>query len=333
LTEKTEKQKNYIFKPFNSFTVSRMNQSVVEIGYILMDETQEMILDGDINGGMNHLFMGLQHIRNNHNHQEWKKFAQNQFLAHPLKTLIHQDPFTRHAFEKPRGYPGDAELLDYIYGFQEISHNISNLGNQIHLYCIDIPGSRSVRARRDILANTIDEVAKNSINPPRVLSIACGHLREAKKSLAFQEKQIRELIALDQDLLSLEVIKRKMRDYPITTVCGSIRQLLNKKLVFDNLDFVYAAGLYDYLSLALASRLTRIMFDMLKSGGTLLIANFMPSLPDIGYLETFMQWFLIYRNQADFEQVANEIPAERIEHKEFFMDKHENINFLKISKN
>lgn len=38
-----------------------MNQSVVEIGYILMDETQEMILDGDINGGMNHLFMGLQH--------------------------------------------------------------------------------------------------------------------------------------------------------------------------------------------------------------------------------------------------------------------------------
>jgi len=32
-------------------------------------------------------------------------------VEHPIRELIHEDPFTRRAFEKPRGYDGDTELL------------------------------------------------------------------------------------------------------------------------------------------------------------------------------------------------------------------------------
>ena len=41
---------------------------------------------------------------------------------------------------------------------------------------------------------------------------------------------------------------------------------------------------------------------MLKENGRLLIANFMPSNPDMGYMEAFMGWELLYRTREEFEQ-------------------------------
>jgi len=46
-----------------------------------------------------------------------------------------------------------------------------------------------------------------------------------------------------------------------------------------------AAGLFDYLLQRLAQRLTRAMFDLLHPGGRMLVTNFVPLIPDIGYME------------------------------------------------
>src|SRR5215475_11877146 len=35
--------------------------------------------------------------------------------SHPFAELVLQDPYSRRAREKPRGYAGDAVMLDYIY--------------------------------------------------------------------------------------------------------------------------------------------------------------------------------------------------------------------------
>src|SRR5215471_14831280 len=35
--------------------------------------------------------------------------------THPLHRMALEDPFTERAFSKPRGYAGDAVMLDYIY--------------------------------------------------------------------------------------------------------------------------------------------------------------------------------------------------------------------------
>jgi SAM-dependent methyltransferase len=270
-------------------------KSIQSAGYALMDEVEEMLLSNCVVQGMSRIAEGLKGIRSRHTSDEWLTFAQTGFLKHSLSQIIYQDPFTRHSFEKPRGYAGDAELLDYIYGFRFPPANSTVLGQEILKYSADMAAMpQSVRARRDILAQTIDCLADENSHPVRVLSIACGHLREAKKSEAFLAGQIGEFIALDQDLQSLELIKQEQSSYPIQTIHSSITALIRNKLTFENLDLVYAAGLYDYLSQSFATRLTKIMFDMLRPGGKLLVANFIPDHREVGYMETFMQWHLIY---------------------------------------
>ena len=56
-----------------------------------------------------------------------------------IKRLAHQDPFTRRAFEKPRGYAGDAELLEYIHGLRAMPGDASCLGAAIFSFLFPRP--------------------------------------------------------------------------------------------------------------------------------------------------------------------------------------------------
>ena len=73
----------------------------------------------------------------------------------------------------------------------------------------------------------------------------------------------------------------------------------------------------------------RVMFEMLRSGGKLLVANFVPH-KSIGYMESFMQWQLIYRSVAEVEAFANEIEPSQIASQRTFFDEHSNIVFLEL---
>ncbi|MCA2683603.1 MAG: class I SAM-dependent methyltransferase [Microcystis sp. M038S2] len=307
--------------------------SIQAAGYALMDDAQAMLLSGNAKAGMDHVILGMREIKNRYPATEWRDFAQTTFLGHPVTQLIHQCPFTYHSFSKPRGYAGDAELLDFIYGFKQPSQNLASLGKEIFDYWrYDATAPSSVRARRDVLVRTIDGVASEATHPTRILSIACGHLREAKESVAVQEGSIGQLVAFDQDPLSLEVIDREFDNGSIQTIRGSVTTLVRQKQSFENLDLVYAAGLYDYLSQPFATRLTKIMFDMLRTGGKLLVANFIPDHREVGYMETFMQWQLIYRTESQLADVAKEISALEIANKRTFFEDNGNIAFLELVK-
>ncbi len=304
-------------------------------GYALMDNAYDILLSGNIVKGMDYLILGMRAIKNQYSTGEWNKFSQIIFLNHPIVQLIHQCPFTFHSFTKPRGYAGDAELLDFIYGFNQSSPNLSAFGRKIFEYnCEALSSCSSVRDRRDILAKTIDDVASSVTHPVQILSVACGHLREAQKSTAIRERgeSIGKLFAFDQDKLSLKLINRELTNPSIETIQGSVTTLVRKKQIFENLDLVYAAGLYDYLSQPLATRLTKIMFEMLRPGGKLLVANFIPDHREVGFMETFMQWKLVYRNESQIEDIAKEISVSEIAHKKIFLESNKNIVFLELIK-
>lgn len=227
---------------------------------------------------------------------------------HPVAEFFHQDPFTRWSFEKPRGYSGDAKLLDFIYQHETIAENVAGatpIGRALYAYSKYYPSCVAVRERRDLLTRHVDEIANARGSEAEVLTIAAGHLREADRSTALQEDRIARWIALDQDPLSVGTVARDFRGTRVDAIDGSVRGLLTDAYKLGTFDFIYSAGLYDYLAHGVAARLTKRCMRMLKSNGVLLFANFSPELTDDGYMETFMNWALLLRSETDMWNVIN----------------------------
>ena len=100
----------------------------------------------------------------------------------------------------------------------------------------------------------------------------------------------------------------------------------------EEFDLVYSTGLFDYLNPRTGRRLVTGMFQLLRSGGSLIVANFLPGVRDIGYMETYMGWKLIYRTPEQMQSLADEIPRAQIAAGRVFWDEHHNIVFLSLTR-
>jgi extracellular factor (EF) 3-hydroxypalmitic acid methyl ester biosynthesis protein len=316
-------------------TVTRCFSAILEDLFddTLLNQVYGKLTEGKIQEGMDDIQIGLQTRRQNSSDQEWAEFV-SMCLHHPIKDLLHQDPFTHRAFVKPRGYAGDAVLIDFIYGREEhwaLPEGTTELGRQIFDYTTGAPAPEGVRARREYVANLLDRLVEER-DRPHVLSIAAGHMREAILSSAVRRRKLGRLVALDSDTESLEEVDRCYSRYGVEVEPATIRQLLSQKTRLGDFDLVYSTGLFDYLQQTTAQRLTSVMFDLLRPKGRLLVANFLPGIRDIGYMESFMDWKLIYRTRHEMLEVSANIPQAEIRDIRIFTEENQNIIFLQIAK-
>ena len=54
----------------------------------------------------------LDQLRRDVGPTEWTRLIADVIVPHPVVEQLREEPFTRRAFEKPRGYAGDAVMLD-----------------------------------------------------------------------------------------------------------------------------------------------------------------------------------------------------------------------------
>lgn len=278
-------------------------------GIALLDEAHALLNDTQsIWAGMDLLFSGLSHYRNQVHHDEWQEFCEDVCVTHPVRALVHQDPVTYRSYSKPKGYAGDAHLLDFLYRHTRVLEEkgkATPLGQVICDYTTSRPSSSSVRWRKVHLAQSIDETAFK-ISSPEVLSVACGHLREAHLSQAVQTGSIKRLVAFDQDEDSLKLVEAEKNGRNIECVAGSVKDLLRRRTNLGTFDLIYSAGLYDYLPEGTGHLLSKALFRMLNDGGRLIIANFVPN-EDMGYMEAFMGWKLLHRTRQEFERLVESL--------------------------
>ena len=84
-----------------------------------LDGVHEQLLAGRVEQPLAELIDDLSERREN-DPESWPAYAQF-CLSHPVCRLLYEDPFTHRAFAKPRGYAGDAVMMDYIYGLGEVA--------------------------------------------------------------------------------------------------------------------------------------------------------------------------------------------------------------------
>jgi hypothetical protein len=247
--------------------------------------------------------------------------------GHALHAMVQQDPYTWRAFHKPRGYAGDAVMLDHVYR-GEPPAGTTPMGRGIFAATTRSPMGLSVRYRRVLLRSCIDDVV-SAIGGGRILSVASGHCRELEGSLVASAAFNGEFIALDQDPLSCAEVAACTAGQRVRVVEQGVRELVARGgSALGRFDLIYSAGLYDYLPDSLARRLTERLLAMLAPGGRLLLANFVPTGSGRGYMELFMNWQLIVRNEAALREICTSAGAGAIAS---FHDPHRNVVYAEMA--
>ncbi len=300
-----------------------------------MQDIIELIRDGRNLDAMTRIVYSCYERRRAVSRRAWLEYATKKARDPEILSYVHRCKMTRRSFEKPRGYAGDAVMLDHIYGTGEgrLAPHPATTDGQVYAYTVNAPAPKAVRFRRQVLGRLIDETAER-VGPGQacVVSIACGHLREADLSKAVQERKVRHFVAIDQDTDSLALVDNEYSSLGVETRHGSVRQIIGDRLHLPKCDLIYAAGLYDYLDDKVAMRLLQIMVDALNPGGRVLVANFVPNVPDVGYMEAFMDWWLIYRDMDQVTALFEALPVTSRGPIENFFDPGFNIAFAVMEK-
>ncbi len=256
-----------------------------------------------------------------------KYYAQQEL--HPL---VLQSPFVHRTLTKPLGYAGDYEMMNMIQrnpaeGETTYSRLINNLFTRSQI-------SQSVINRTKMLVEQITKISQQKNDKGEafsLLSIGCGPAKEiqdfletiksadsttgnfkfslldfSKETLLFAEGIIKEKMEHTDAQISLSIIEESVHDL-LRKASDYKRKADGKKY-----DLIYCAGLFDYLSDKICSRLIRLFYSWTNPGGVVLVTNMHPSNKNRYAMEFIMDWYLIYRDEVEMKKLAPELGEQEI---------------------
>jgi len=230
------------------------------------------------------------------------------------------EPFSYRAWVKPLGYAGDYQLMCLLY--DNLWQGDSLYGKLIHRYPMEHPNGAAVRHRKELLKARIRDHVKNfeGEGPCRILALASGPAREMLEFIAdYDGDRAVEFILVDQDNRALGFVNRQVAPLLVKNSKVSVQYLYValKQLIedpqlfstFPDADLLYSAGLFDYLSLRLASLLLCKLYEKLRPGGSVIVGNY-ASPADYAWLGTYVyDWPLRYRTDKQMLELTSGLPA------------------------
>lgn len=240
--------------------------------------------------------------------------AHRAFAQAAIHPLVLRAPFVYRTFAKPLGYAGDYQMVNQILG--DPREGPSTYFELVNYVFLQSSVAQAHRNRVDILLERLQTLAARALErgrPLRVLNVGCGPAGELQRLLATQTQLVHVEVTLmdfsDETLLYtsqrlLEIAREAGRE-PLRMHLRheSVHQLLKRSSrdqdvpVEEQYDYIYCAGLFDYLADKACSRLIAYFDRHLRPGGTVLVTNVHQNNPERFWMEHFMEWYLIYRDE------------------------------------
>jgi extracellular factor (EF) 3-hydroxypalmitic acid methyl ester biosynthesis protein len=257
--------------------------------------------------------------------EEGKKIPMEESVAHrnfaqtALHPLLLRAPFVYRTFAKPLGYAGDYEMVNQILA--DPRQGNSTYFQIINTLFLKAAVAQAHRNRIDILVDYLNKAADQARREGRqisLLNVACGPAIEIRRFIAeHPQPDLLSFTLLDFSAPTLEYTKGKIEEVcaregkkaHVEYVNESVHELLkrsSKKAVSleqKTFDFVYCAGLFDYLSDKVCARLLQYFVSRTRAGGSVLVTNVHANNPQKVLMEHLLEWHLIYRDEQQLESV------------------------------
>jgi extracellular factor (EF) 3-hydroxypalmitic acid methyl ester biosynthesis protein len=255
--------------------------------------------------------------------------AHRNYMKRQLHALMLCSPFAYRTFSKPLGYAGDYEMVNMI--LRDPYEGSTLFAKIVNLWFIKQPPAEAHRNRIDYLqGKLISEAARVAAKGrvARIFNLGCGPAGEVQRFLADEpvcNQTHFTLLDLNDETIQhvrsvLERVKSKHnRTTPVQYLKKSVHHLLKESKrsidypVDSQYDFVYCAGLFDYLPDQVCQRLMTVLYNWLAPGGLLMATNVDACNPLRNGMEHLLDWYLVYRTgQTVWALKPDDAPADAV---------------------
>jgi extracellular factor (EF) 3-hydroxypalmitic acid methyl ester biosynthesis protein len=242
-----------------------------------------------------------------------KQLAQRELLP-----LMMPSPFFNRVFTKPLGYAGDYEMVNMM--FRNMRGGLTTYAQVVDDWLLAGGPPEAHRNRIYTLERVLNEIAETSKTrnkPIRIMNIGCGPAQELQLFLAQSVHAHRfEIDLMDFNAETLAFTRQKLTplaeqqpekptiNYKLKSVQDLLRQAIERAEAPEPYDFIYCAGLFDYLSDRVCSKLVHLFYSWCDEGGRLLVTNVHTSNPVQGLMEHVMEWHLVLRDEESMMRLS-----------------------------
>ena len=249
-------------------------------------------------------------------------------LQRDLHPFLLSAPFVHRAYTKPLGYAGDYEIVNMMLDNRRAGPN--TFAQVINALYLESGAAMAHRNRITLLVEFLIEAlhkAEAEQRGLRVLNVGCGPAQELQR--LFREHPLAERGEFELMDFNQETLVYAGEQLDAACAAGhikpsmaylhrSVHELLKQSIRRAPLgeqpryDVVYCAGLFDYLSDKVCSRLLGLFYRWVAPGGVVLATNVHPANPNRGFMEHVGEWYLIYRDEADMAALVPTLGRQRV---------------------
>ena len=223
-----------------------------------------------------------------------------QAFRHCLGDALSTKTLQGWAFHKPHGYPGDFQMLDYIYQGHRNGTPGYKEWDSFFQQCEAVLAVRNRKQFFKDLLHTLDAIDRQG--DIRVLNVASGPGRDVAEYFEEVASSTIRLDCLDQDQKAIEHAQLLCEPF-----LDRLQFIERNAFRFDTQErycLIWSAGLFDYLTDRQFMFLLKRLMSFLQPEGELVIGNFSPHNPSRAYMEIVGDWYLHHRDEQHLKQLA-----------------------------